>query len=54
MSALKAISDVAMEHGLTYGAARERALRGDFGPVRRVGHRLYVEAAPKASSEHDK
>jgi hypothetical protein len=37
------ITDIAIRHGLGYQAARERALKGDFGPVERVDGRLYVQ-----------
>ena len=37
------ITDIAIRHGLGYQAARERALKGCFGPVERVDGRLYVQ-----------
>ena len=36
------ITDLAIREGLGYQVARERALKGLFGTVARVGGRLYV------------
>jgi len=36
------ITQLAIREGLGYQVARERALRGDYGRVERIGGRLYV------------
>ena len=41
------ITDIAIREGLGYQTARERALKGCFGPVERVGGRLYVTSDPR-------
>jgi hypothetical protein len=36
------ITDLALRERLSYQAARDRALKGEFGSVERIGTRLYV------------
>jgi len=45
------ITDIAIREGLGYQVARERALKGCFGPVHRVDGRLYVTPAPRPRSD---
>ena len=54
-SARLTITDLAIRKGLGYQVARERALRGEYGQVERVGGRLYVTPASesKRSSGRD-
>ncbi len=39
---LKSLTDLAVEHRLTYFQVYNAALRGEYGPVVREGRRLYV------------
>ena len=41
------ITDLAISYGLGYHVARDRALKGCFGPVERVDGRLYVTTQPR-------
>lgn len=43
---LVSVTDLAIEHRISYRSCFERVVRGDFGPVERVGNRLYVRRAP--------
>jgi hypothetical protein len=45
------ITDIAIRDGLGYYAARDRALKGQFGPVKRVEGRLYVIARTTAGKK---
>jgi hypothetical protein len=42
------ITDLAIREGIGYQVARERALRGLFGPVQRIAGRLYI-TTPRTS-----
>jgi hypothetical protein len=45
------ITDIAIRERLGYQVARERALKGCFGPVERVDGRLYVVPQPDRAAE---
>jgi hypothetical protein len=47
---LKSIAEFALERRWGYMRAWRAALRGDFGPVVRLGRRLYVAVPPQEGS----
>jgi hypothetical protein len=47
------ITDLAIREGLGYQVARERALKGLFGTVARIGGRLYVTPTPRHGRAKD-
>jgi hypothetical protein len=45
MDPTEATADLAICERITYGAACDRALRGDYGTPERIGSRLFIRLA---------